>query len=394
VLTDNSWGPTLKKYLPDFEKKTGIHVNIEPYGEDQLTQKLSVEFVSGSSNIDVFEDRPLQEGKLFAKNGWYADLNQFIKDPKKTPADWDANDFAPSAMNTVKINGIQTSLPLVVEHEVLYYRKDLLQQAGISVPKTLDELKQAAAKLTVPGKQFGFIARGQQVPLVTQVSSFLYSYGGDWYNQSTHQATLNSPAAVSAFSLYGNLLRNYGPPGVTNMSWPQAVAVFGQGKVALYTDADSIYRNLLDPAKSKVANVTGVAPFPAGPNGAHPYSICSWGLAMSANAPHKDAAWEFIKWTTSKETQLTLQGKEAIPGARNSVYAQAAGTAKFPKDWLAAAQAETKGQQYDRPLVTQVVNAREIVGSVVIASIEGKDVQAAAEQANGQFQALLNKETK
>ncbi len=393
VLTDNAWGPTLKTYLPEFKKQTGINVNIEPYGEDQLTQKLSVEFVSGSSNIDVFEDRPLQEGKLFEKNGWYADLNQFIKDPKKTPASWDFGDFSPTALNTVRINGVLTSIPITVEHEVLYYRKDLLQQAGISVPKTLAELQQDAAKLTIPGKQFGFVARGQQVPLVTQVSSFLYSYGGDWYDPTTHKATLNSPAAISAFTLYGSLLRNYGPPGATNMSWPQAVAIFGQGKAALFTDADSIYRNLLDPAKSKVADVTSVAPFPAGPDGSQPYSICSWGLAMSANAPHKDAAWEFIKWASSKETQLKLQGKEAIPGARASIYAQPDGTARFPKDWLAAAQAETKGRQYDRPLVTQVVNAREIVGSIVIASIEGKDVRAAAEQGNEQLQALLNKET-
>jgi len=393
VLTDNAWGPTLKTYLPDFETQTGIHVNIEPYGEDQLTQKLSVEFVSGSSTIDVFEDRPLQEGKLFAQNGWYADLNQFIKDAKKTPASWDFNDFSPTALHTVSIDGILTSIPITVEHEVLYYRKDLLQQSGIPVPKTLDELKRAAAKLTIPGKQFGFVARGQQVPLVTQVSSFLYSYGGDWYDQATHKATLNSPAAISAFTLYGDLLRNYGPPGVTNMSWPQAIAIFGQGKAALYTDADAIYRNLLDPAKSNVADVTSVAPFPSGPDGSQPYSICSWGLAMSANAPHKDAAWEFIKWSTSKETQLKLQGKEAIPGARASIYALPDGIARFPKDWLAAAQAETKGRQYDRPLVAQVVNAREIVGSIVIASIEGKDVRAAAEQGNGQLQTLLNKET-
>jgi len=51
------------------------------------------------------------------------------------------------------------------------------------------------------------------------------------------------------------------------MSWPQAVAVFAQGKAALYTDADSISENVLNPTKSTVADKTGVAPFPAGPRG-------------------------------------------------------------------------------------------------------------------------------
>ena len=84
------------------------------------------------------------------------------------------------------------------------------------------------------------------VPLVTQFSSFLYSMGGDWFD-ADRKATINTPEALAAIDLYGTLLREYGPPGVLNMSWPQAVAIFAQGNAAMYTDASSIYANLLDP---------------------------------------------------------------------------------------------------------------------------------------------------
>jgi multiple sugar transport system substrate-binding protein len=281
----------------------------------------------------------------------------------------------------------------VTEQEVLYYRKDLLEAAGLKVPTTLDELKAAAEKLTDKNKDvYGFVARGQRSPLVTQFSSFLYSFGGDWFDAKTGKATIDTPEALKAIDFYGTMLREYGPPGALNMSWPQAVAIFAQGKVALYTDANSIFQNLLDPTKSAVADKTGVAPFPAGPAGANMYSVTSWGLSIYSGSKNKDAAWEFIKWATSKETTMKTQGTSLVPGARTSVWADPNGTSKFPKDWVEAVKASGNGRGYDRPLVTQVTQARDIIGQAVVTAIEGGDYTTAAKQANTQFQALLDAE--
>lgn len=391
VAANHPWQEAIKPLIPEFEALTGMKVNMESLGEDQLTQKLTTEFTAGNSDIDVFMQRPLQEAKLFAKNGWYT----FLDDYAKKSTDWDFADFQASAVETEMVGGKLTGVPIVVEHEVLYYRKDLFQAAGIAVPKTLDELKAAAEKLTDKSKeQYGFVARGQRSPAVTQFSSFLFSYGGDFFDLQTGKATLDTPEAIAAFTLYGDLLRNYGPPGVLNMSWPQAVAVFAQGKAAMYTDADSIFPNLLDPAKSQVADKTGVALFPAGPKGSKMYGVTAWGLSMPATSKNKDAAWEFIKWATSKETTLKTQGQRAVPGARNSVWKDPNGSAKFPKDWSETFAASSTGRGYDRPLVIQVSKARDIVGSVIVASIEGKDVTAAAKQSNKELQALLDEEKK
>ena len=392
---NHPWMDAIKPLLKDFEGRTGIKVNLEAYGEDQLTQKLTTEFTAGGSDIDVFMQRPLQEARQYVQNKWYADLNPFVKDPGKTPTDWNFRDFQSGAVGTELVKGQLTGIPIVVEHEVLYYRKDLLKTAGLAVPKTLDQLKAAAEKLTDKGKgQFGFVARGQRSPAVTQFSSFLYSFGGDWFNQGTGKATLSTPEAIAALRFYGDILRNYGPPGVLNMSWPQAVAVFAQGKAALYTDADSISENVLNPTKSTVADKTGVAPFPAGPKGAHMYSVTSWGLAIAAGSKKKDAAWEFVKWATSKDTTIKTQSVGSVPSARSSVWESPEGAAKFSADWIAAAKASAAGKSYDRPLVVQVGKARDIIGSAIVAAIEGKNVEAAARDANQQFQALLSSEPK
>jgi len=395
LVANHPWYDYIKTILPDFQKATGINVTLENYAENDLVQKLTTEFTAGGSTVDAFMQRPLQEGKLFAQNGWYVDLNTYVKDAKKTPDTYNFADFQKAAVGTETIKDMLTGVPLVTEQEVLYYRKDLYQAAGLQPPKTLDELVAAAEKLTDKGKQqFGFIARGQGNPAVTQFSSYLYSYGGDWFDQTTKKATLNTPEAIAAFTLFGKLHKNYAPPGTTNMSWPQAVAVFAQGSVASYTDANSIFANLLDPAKSTVADKTGVVVFPAGPKGSVPYSVTSWGLSIAASSKNKDAAWEFVRWATSKEIVLKTQGEGAVPGARASVWADATGKSKFPADWVAAQVASANGRGYDRPLVVQVGAARDIIGTIITAAINGEDVKAAADKANADFQKLLDSEPK
>jgi multiple sugar transport system substrate-binding protein len=379
----------IEKLLPEFEKTTGIKVVIEKFGEDQLNQKLITEFTAGSSTADVFMTRPLQEARVMAKQGWYEDLTPYIA---KTPG-YDFEDFTPSSRSAVIINNVITQIPLVTESEVLYYRKDILEAAGIAVPNTLDELFEAAKKLTDKSKEFyGFVARGQRSPLITQFSSFLYSHGGDFFNQDTMTATVNTPEALAAIDMYGTLLREYGPPGALNMSWPQGMAIFAQGKVAMYTEASALYPNVLDPDKSIVADKTGVAVFPEGPAGRNMYNVTAWGIAMYSGSKNKDDAWKLLEFLTNKKGITFIQGEQTVQSARASVWADPAGIKNFPADWAKAVAQSANGKPYDRPLVTAVTNARDIIGEAVVASIEGKDFKAAADNANEQFQQLLNRE--
>ena len=375
--------------LPEFEKATGIKVVVEKFGEDQLNQKLITEFTAGSSTIDVFMTRPLQEARVMARNKWYEDLGPWCA---KTPG-YDFDDFTASSRSSVVIDGVTTAIPLVTEAEVLYYRKDILEKAGIAVPATLEELAEAAKKLTDKQNEFyGFVARGQRSPLITQFSSFLYSHGGDWYNQETRKATVNTPEALQAMEMYGTLLREYGPGGVLNMSWPQACAIFAQGKVAMYTDASSLYPNMLDPAKSTVADKTGVVVFPKGPKGSNMYNITAWAVAMTASSKNKDDAWKLIEFITNKKAITYIQGEQSVQCARNSVWADPEGTKNFPADWAKAVADSADGIAYDRPLVVAVGQARDMIGAAVVAAIEGKDYKAAADRANQQFQQLIDRE--
>ncbi|MEV5029593.1 ABC transporter substrate-binding protein [Paenibacillus sp. LPE1-1-1.1] len=388
VTANHPWADAIRPLLPEFEAATGMNVIVQGFFEDQLTQKLTLQLTTGSETPDVFMYRPLQEGKLFYKNGWLEPLDDYARQD----AEYAYSDFSGAAIRSATVDGKLAGIPVITEQQILYYRKDLLQKAGIPVPDTIEELVSAVRKLHDPGNGvYGFIARGQRSPLVTQVSSFLYSEGGDFTNGQ--KATINTPEAMRAFSLYGGLLRNYGPPGVINMSWPQASAFFAEGKAAFYTDANAIYKSASDPAHSNIAEHIGFASFPAGRSGSRTYNITSWGLAMNPRAVDKEAAWAFIRWATSKEIVLQTQRK-GNPGARNSVWNMSEGTEGFPKEMVEVIkQYGVGGVDHDRPTVVNVAEARETVGEIVQRVITGApDLQQAADKANAALQALLDKE--
>lgn len=393
LAANHPWTDAIKKLIPEFESQTGAKVNIESITENDLTTKLTVELTAGSGSVDVFMQRPLQEAKLFGKNGWYADLAPYISDGKKTPADWNVADFFPGAMDVEKQGAKIVGVPIVTEQEIVYYRKDLFAAKGVKVPTTMAELETAAKALHDPANGFyGIVMRGAGNPATTQFSSFLYSFGGDFIKDG--KFVLDSPEAVRAATFYGNLLGKYGPQGVLNMNWPQAAPIFAQGKAAMWIDADSLFKEVTDPAKSQVGDKVGFAMIPAGDKGALPYSVTSWGLSIANSSQHKDLAWAFVNWATSKANTLQIQGT-GVPSARTSVWNDPAGTKAWPAEWVdAAKKSGAVGKPADRPLVIDVGHARDYVGEIITAAITGKDVAAQARTSNAKLNDLLASEAK
>ena len=389
TLANHVWTDGIKSKLSEFEAATGLKVELSQYGEDQLSDQYNVKLNAGTNEIDVMMYRPLQEGKLFAKNGYLADLSSNVTANKA----WGWSDFQAGPVGATTYENKVVGIPIITEQEVLYYRKDLLAKAGLSVPKTMDELAAAAKAIKEqnPGVA-GFVARTAKSAAVTQFSSFLYSFGGDFINADGTSAVA-SDAAKTAYAFYGRLIHDYGPANVsTDMSWPEAMAIFTQGNAGLYTEADSLYKNATDPTKSKVSDTVGFAPMPAGSDGSKAYNIPSWALGVNAASKNQANAWKFIEWATSKDMTLAIQ-KDGVPGARASVWNDPAGISTYPADLAAAIAVSTKnGVGHDRPLVINVPESRDIVGDPIVVAITGGDSAAAADKANAAFQKLLDSE--
>lgn len=389
VAANSPWTEGLKDLAKEYEEETGVKVNVEAYGNEQLNDNLKVKLNAQSADFDAYAYQVQDIMREFSRNGWLADMTEYVE----ADSDWDWSDFQESARDAVTLDGVVYGVPVMTERHIMYYRSDLLEQAGIAVPETLEELEAAAAKLNDPANNFyGIAMRGARVPMVTQLSSFLYSYGADFQDKDGN-ASIDTPEAIEAINFYGNLLNKYGPPGASNMGWVEASAIFAQGNAAFYLDADSQAYTFLDEDNSAVADTVAFGRFPEGPDGSKFYNIVPQTIGINEFSKKKDAAWEFIKWVSDKENSEKLLSDYTVPVARQSAWNNDEATSNFPAGLVEIVRNANDGAVgHDRPMLEQVAAAREIVGGPAVTAIEGDDAASAAKSANEQFQQLLDSE--
>lgn len=386
MMSPHSLTDVITDKLPEFEDATGIQVEITSLNEDQVSQQLRVEFGSGNAATDVFLYRPLQDAAQFDNNGWMLDMTSHIEGD----AEFQWDDFGTRAQEAVTTqDGRIISVPVATARQMLFYRADLLDAAGLEVPTDLEGLEAAAAALDGDDVA-GICLRGQRAQAVTTFAQFLYAFDGNWNADGVAygDATVNSPEAVEAFTYYGDLLRNYGPDGVLNMSWAECSALFSQGLVALYIEGDDRWPEYTDPEKSTLTEEqVGYAPSPALTS-----VVPAQALGISAGTDNPDAAWQFVSWATSVEMAAEMQGV-GVMGARDSAWEAETTAETFPEAVISAVQyGNEHGVPYDRPRIVAVGEARDAIGGALVTAIEGGDVQAAADTANQGFQMLIDQE--
>jgi multiple sugar transport system substrate-binding protein len=384
VLNQHPWQQAIEPMIADFEKQTGIKVEVEKLPEEQFRQRTQVELTAGSKDLDVFMTSILNEGAKFSKNGWYQDLRPFVENPKLTSPDYNFADFGAGLVRSHTFNKKLIALPIQLETQMLYYRKDILAKAGLKAPATLDELEAAAFKIDDPKGTRAFISRGKGRAAVTQISSYLYNYGGSWTKEGTNTAAFNSREGVKAFSYYTKMLRDYAPKGTANMSWEEALPLFSKGQVAMYTDASTFLPRILENGTPEVVNNLGFAPMPSGPGG-DDQTFFGWGIGMSSFSRKQGPSWLFIQWATSPTIveRLTIEGK--VAGGRSSVKFGNA----FPAEWVKAFTASLPTARPQLPSVIPVSEVRDVIGAAIVKGIEGGDMKTALDQAAKDFDVIV-----
>jgi len=389
------WYDFINPILGEFTQATGIKIDLETQPETQLRNKIIVELTARSKNIDIYSCTPAQEIPMFTKNNWVAPLDDYIA----KSADYDFADFIPGAIGGSQIGGKTYAIPLFTERPVIYYRTDLLKAKGVAVPTNMDELMDAAKKLHDPAnKIYGFAERGIGAGSITQFYAWAYAFGGNPQSADFRTATINTPEMMKAYEYYGEILGKYGPPGVLNMNWGETLNLLNQGLVAIRIDCDSQFAPSLDPAKSTVSDKIAFAPFPDGPAGFGAWNTAPWALCIPSFSTKKDAAWEFIRWGTTKEMSARAFKEGGMFATRQSPWNNPSVTGALPPTMVTAVQKTLKSKYaIERPVCIQVGKARDIIGVVVQAAIQGTrgaELQKIADQQNKEFQALLDEDYK
>lgn len=382
------WQAQVEPMISEFEELTGITVEMEALPEDQFRQRLQVELTAGSDDIDVFMSSIQQDGARFASSGWYEDLTPYIENESLTSPDYDFADFSESVLEGHTFEGVLSALPIQLEVQMLFYRKDLLEAAGFDAPPaTLEELEEIAEATTDPANNvYGWAARGKRAAAVTQLTSFVLNHGAEY--MADGKAAFNTPEGIAAIEEYGRLIREYGPSGSTNNGWEELLALFQSGGLAMWADNSGQAAALRDPAQTPFADQVGYAPMPAGPDG-DAQTFFGWATAISSNSEHKGASWLFLQWLTSPETVEALQAT-GIPGGRQSVEFGA----DVPVEFVEAFQTALATAQPQLPQVQSVPEVRDVIGDTIVASVQGEDVEAATASAADQFDRIVQLEAR
>ena len=326
ATVSNSQMTDMQKLSSDFTKQTGIKVKFLTLPENNLRQKITQDVAMNGGAFDLVMISNY-ETPFYAQNKWIMSLEPFFSKMKsKEKNTYDLGDTLKVWKTSLSYKNERYSLPFYGESSMLFYREDLFKKAGLQMPDnpTWDQVTGFAEKLN-QGNVHGIILRGQPGwgANMAPFDTFINTYGGRWYDKNW-KPQLTSPEVKNAAKSYSTLASKYGQPGITSDNFPECESAFSSGNGAMWYDATSASGYLADPKSSKVSDSVGFtnAPTAVTPKGSH--WLYSWALGIESASKNPDAAFEFLKWATSKH-YLDLVGKQlgwerVPPGTRTYTY--------------------------------------------------------------------------
>lgn len=314
-----SWpdpGGGFEEVVKDFERKNqSIDVEIikGPASTDLRQDMYVTSFLARGSAYDLVLMDIVWVPK-FAHQGWLLPLDEWFDNES-------LKGFLAGDIEGSIYNGRIYRIPLQTDAGMLYYRKDLLDEAGLPVPETWDQLVEVAKTLQKPPIRWGYVFQGRQYEgLVCNFLELIWSFGGGVFNEKG-ELVMDSPQNVEALSFMCDLVHVHKvtPPGVTTYEEEECRHVFQEGN-AVFCRNWPYQWTLAQGEKSPVRGKIGIAPLPH-KKGNNSYStLGGWGFGISRFTKKKDACLKFIKYITGPGPQKKLHFKSGTVPTRTSLF--------------------------------------------------------------------------
>lgn len=312
VTTGRDQAQIIKSLADDyFTPETGINVNLRLVQAGTL---LPATLVGTGPDVALHlgNDIPVN----YAMRNAVYDLTQF-DDFEEV-----AKRFRESALVPYRYDGGVYALPETQRFEMLFYRKDVLEELEIEVPETWEDVYKILAVLSKkhmefglpqPGRQFGQqgIVNLQPNPMYALL---LYQLDGDFYAKDGSASALDSEVGAKAFQMWTEFYTHYSLPVEF-----QFANRFRTGEMPIAIEDYQNY-NLLQVFAPELRGLWGFVPVPGflQEDGTIKRNVASTGenTVMLNAAKDKEAAWEFMKWWTSADIQTEFgREMEGLMGA-------------------------------------------------------------------------------
>ena len=306
----------MEKALQPFTEKTGIKVDVEVVDWGVQLDRIRNAAVSGEAP-DVTQAGTTQV-PFFAALGGFEDLSKRVGDIGGKGA------YPDGVWNTTQVVGQDGTwaVPWFTEARVIYYRKDVLEKAGIdpataftdwdAFRSTLETIKQQ-----VPGvSPFGSPGK-KAFDLVHHVMPFVWDAGGAELSEDAKKSTINSTEAQQGVTFMADLIKD----GLYDSSelerdGTQVENQFKGGKLATWMGGPWVLGSVKradDENWTPVARKNvGIAPMPSGPVGEGFTFVGGSNLMMFKSSKNKDAAWALMKYLSQDQIQTDYATKQGM----------------------------------------------------------------------------------
>ena len=310
ITTGRDQSTVLKTMVDDtFTAKSGIKVNIKLVQADAILTA-----VVAGNGPDI----------VLSVSGWFAvnyAMRNAVEDLTQFP-DYDevAKAFYPSIIEPLTYNNGKNigvyGLPETQDFPLLFYRTDVMEEMGLKIPDTWDEL--IAELPTIQGNS---LTAAVPFPDITNAdtsvfNSLIYQNGGEIYDEEAKHTLIDSEAGVAAFKRYTSLYIDYGLPTVYNF-----VSRFRSGEMPLGVASYATYNTLMVSAPE----IRGLWDFTLFPGTVqkdgtidrtcHTAGLCCL-MIKTDDEKVRNNAWEFMKWWVSTDAQVRFgREMESVLGA-------------------------------------------------------------------------------
>ncbi|RBM15889.1 sugar ABC transporter substrate-binding protein [Streptomyces sp. PT12] len=304
-----------QKLIDAFEKKhpdISVKYQPAPNNTDTMRATLTTEITGGSGSIDVFNGDVIWPAQFGAAR-LAMPLDEHLPDDF-----WDR--YTDQRARVTEHEGNHVAAPLYSDQGFLYYRKDLLEKHGIDVPKTWEELRDAAKRLQDGGDvRYGYVAQWANYEgLTVNFTELSAAAGGRSVTKGEHDAAIDSPEnrRVVEF-MRGMITDGVAPSANTSFQEPQSLQTFVEGDAAFHRNWSHGLAESDNPDTSSVVGKVGVAELPTfeGEKGPGKGALGGWNLMVNPHSEAIGAVLAFIEWMTGNEAQRILAENGVLPTA-------------------------------------------------------------------------------
>jgi multiple sugar transport system substrate-binding protein len=329
IFLPATWGTVVKGTLaPQYEKETGVKVDVQLIGRDGIHEKMATLLASGDSSFDIF-NIDYNWVPEFGKAGYLVPMDNVLSAADKA-------DFYPLALKVGTWNNQLLGIPQTIHPHLLWYRSDIYGDATVQAaykaktgatlapPKTMDEWQQQAAYFNntqFNGKTiYGWAAQAAKgFGNVHTWLSFAYSYGCTPFNADFTKSTLATPKCEAATQKWSDMMKLM-PPGANEFTYDDVTAAAQQGTIATAIQWSWGAFAVDDPKTSQTVGKWEFTQVPAGPDGISGPHLAEWVISVSKYSKNVDAAQKFVAWLETKQNdvvQASLGGGDPV---RQSSY--------------------------------------------------------------------------